>query len=327
MSLVLDNISIIVVEPLTAGNVGSITRACQNLGIQNIILINPCDYHVDDAYRLAKNAKPLLFKITTREKLEDCMKDHHILVGTTQRRRENQVPFYGPAEMIKKITPYSKESRIGIVFGRENYGLSNEELDFCNFQSSIPAHKDNPVFNLSQAVLIYAYECFNASTEEKEKYVRPLAKKEEEQLIYKKLETVISQFHIGTGNGQARFANRLKQVFSRLVFEARDIKLFHKFFDLIFANTINTQPKKLKVLVWHVYMLECSDKTIYTGITNNLEKRIEAHNSANQGAKYTRGRQPVKLIYSCEVESKSEALKEEFRIKKLTRKEKYSLIK
>ena len=76
-----------------------------------------------------------------------------------------------------------------------------------------------------------------------------------------------------------------------------------------------------------VYILKCLDKTLYTGITNNLERRISEHNSSQLGAKYTRGRRPVKLIYSLQVKSRSVALKEEYRIKKLLRADKIKLIK
>jgi len=77
--------------------------------------------------------------------------------------------------------------------------------------------------------------------------------------------------------------------------------------------------------MWFVYIVKCADDTLYTGVTNNLEKRIKAHNSKNGGAKYTRARQPVELVYSKEFESKSEAMKEEYRIKQLSRAEKKEL--
>ena len=78
-------------------------------------------------------------------------------------------------------------------------------------------------------------------------------------------------------------------------------------------------------MIWLVYILECSDGTYYTGISNNIKKRIAKHNSG-KGAKYTRGRLPVKLLWKCECEDKSSSLKEEFRIKKLSRKQKEALI-
>ena len=75
-----------------------------------------------------------------------------------------------------------------------------------------------------------------------------------------------------------------------------------------------------------VYLLKCKDNTFYCGYTNNLEKRIEIHN-LGKGSKYTRARLPVKLIYVEEQPSKSSALKREYRIKQLSRKEKEELIK
>jgi putative endonuclease len=76
---------------------------------------------------------------------------------------------------------------------------------------------------------------------------------------------------------------------------------------------------------WFVYMLECSDSTIYTGITNNLERRIKVHNSG-KGAKYVKNRLPVRLLWSIESENRSEASKLEIKIKKLTRTQKLNII-
>jgi len=83
----------------------------------------------------------------------------------------------------------------------------------------------------------------------------------------------------------------------------------------------------MKKEIWHVYMVRCSDGTLYTGITNDLEKRIEAHNSGKDGARYTRSRRPVKLVYSEQVKSKSAAAKLEYQLKKLPRLKKIRLIK
>ena len=78
--------------------------------------------------------------------------------------------------------------------------------------------------------------------------------------------------------------------------------------------------------MYYLYILQCSDKTFYTGICVNLEKRIAGHNSSNLGAKYTFPRRPVKLVFSKEFKDRSAALKEEARIKKLTRAEKLSFL-
>ena len=75
-----------------------------------------------------------------------------------------------------------------------------------------------------------------------------------------------------------------------------------------------------------VYILECADASLYTGITNDLEKRLAAHNSGKDGARYTRGRRPVRLVYSEECGKRGDALKREAAIKKLPRMEKLRLI-
>ncbi|MBI4706397.1 MAG: GIY-YIG nuclease family protein [Candidatus Omnitrophica bacterium] len=76
---------------------------------------------------------------------------------------------------------------------------------------------------------------------------------------------------------------------------------------------------------WHVYIVECNDSRLYTGITNNLDRRIKAHNSG-KGCNFTKYRTPVKLVYSEDVLSRSQALKREARIKQLPREKKLALI-
>lgn len=76
----------------------------------------------------------------------------------------------------------------------------------------------------------------------------------------------------------------------------------------------------------YTYIVECSDGTLYTGWTNNLEKRLETHN-AGKGAKYTKTRRPVKLVYQEQFETKEEAMSREYHIKQLSRKEKMKLMK
>jgi len=76
---------------------------------------------------------------------------------------------------------------------------------------------------------------------------------------------------------------------------------------------------------YYVYIVECSDGTYYCGYTNRLKERIKDHNNSKTGAKYTKARRPVKLVYSKKLSTKSEAMKREYEIKKLTKKQKKEL--
>lgn len=77
---------------------------------------------------------------------------------------------------------------------------------------------------------------------------------------------------------------------------------------------------------WYVYMLRCGDGTLYTGITDDVQRRLETHRMG-KGAKYTRGRGPLELVYTEELPNKSAALKREIEIKKLSRQKKLNLIR
>jgi len=92
-------------------------------------------------------------------------------------------------------------------------------------------------------------------------------------------------------------------------------------------KVIKKQIAVKKEKSWCVYILKCKDRTLYTGVTNDLENRLFQHNHGVVGAKYTRGRRPVKLQYSEECEDKVKAMKREYVIKQLSRHEKLLLIK
>ncbi len=79
--------------------------------------------------------------------------------------------------------------------------------------------------------------------------------------------------------------------------------------------------------MYYLYILKCADKTLYTGITTDLDRRIVEHNSTKLGAKYTSSRRPVKIVYSRKFKNRSNASKEEARIKRMKRSEKLELIK
>ena len=78
--------------------------------------------------------------------------------------------------------------------------------------------------------------------------------------------------------------------------------------------------------MYYLYILECADKTLYTGITTDLKRRVAEHNGSDLGAKYTLARRPVKLVFSKKFKNRSEACKEEARIKKLKREVKLEMI-
>ena len=87
-----------------------------------------------------------------------------------------------------------------------------------------------------------------------------------------------------------------------------------------------TRPQ-CRLTLWFVYIVECSDSSLYTGITKDVDRRLTEHNGTKKGAKYTRARRPVKLIFAAPVKNRSAALKLEYKIKSLKKSEKIAYLK
>jgi len=93
------------------------------------------------------------------------------------------------------------------------------------------------------------------------------------------------------------------------------------------SKSSKTEPPKIDVSQWSVYILRCADNSLYTGVTTDISRRLEQHNGmVKNGAKYTRNRQPVELVYQENSVSRSEACKREFAIKCLSKSQKEHLI-
>ena len=146
----------IFVRPRYAGNVGSAARAMKNMGFSDLRLVQPrCDPLEKEARMMAVGAAPLLKKARVFDSLTEAVGDLHYVVGTSCRigkRRRN----FSPLSELPGILP--KKGRVGIVFGPEEKGLTNEEAAFCQRVVTIPSDPRFSSLNLAQAVMVVAYE-------------------------------------------------------------------------------------------------------------------------------------------------------------------------
>jgi TrmH family RNA methyltransferase len=152
------NVYFVLVEPTESGNIGASARAIKNMGFMNLCLINPPDKMTDEARWFARNAHDVLDSATTYGSLGEALKDKAVVVGTTRRRGKRRgviLPAEAGAERVRNIASGNKAA---ILFGREAKGLYNNEVDECGFMISIETSEMQPSLNLSQAVLLVAYE-------------------------------------------------------------------------------------------------------------------------------------------------------------------------
>ena len=149
----------ILVEPSHPGNIGATARAIKNMGFTNLSLINPKDFPNDDAFYRAKGAKDILENIKIYEDLSDALKDATLIFGTSARTRTIPWPTKTSSELsiVLKKALESGNAKVCFVFGREISGLSNEELQMCDYHIKIPTDEDFSSINLSHAVQIISY--------------------------------------------------------------------------------------------------------------------------------------------------------------------------
>ncbi len=158
---VFDGISIVLAEPLYAGNVGSVSRVMGNTGFRELRLVNPREYRNDEGFSMACNSPDILMAAREYPTVEEAVKDSHILLGTTRRMGKLREPHFTLSEVVPKIlSDWRAGSKVSLLFGREDHGLNNEELELCDMVFEIPSHDGNPSLNLSQAVFSVCHALF-----------------------------------------------------------------------------------------------------------------------------------------------------------------------
>lgn len=160
MSL-LEQLSIVLVEPTHPGNIGATARSAKTMGIHNLVLVKPLKYPHYEASKRAAGAEDVLDSAMVVDDLASALSSCSLVFGTSVRDREVSWPTLPPREAAAQAQQHltqDPQERIAIVFGRENSGLSNAELELCHAQIRIPANPDYSSLNLASAVQIIAYE-------------------------------------------------------------------------------------------------------------------------------------------------------------------------
>jgi len=154
--------AIILIEPRESGNIGATARAMMNFGMKDLRLVRPKDHWLETFTRqMASGANDILNDARVYKTTQDAVSDLHVIYATASKKRDMIKPLFTPrsaAEEMKNLI--QKGARIGLLFGTEPSGLENEDVMRASGLISIPTSEDFDSLNLSQAVLLIAYEFF-----------------------------------------------------------------------------------------------------------------------------------------------------------------------
>jgi tRNA/rRNA methyltransferase len=152
------NISFILVEPAVPENVGAAARAIKTMGFSDLRLVNPCDHLDMKAKMLAHASHEILENARVFTSLSEAITDLDFVIATSAKQRWVKLDIIPSNQLLKFLVEKENTiSRIGVVFGREESGLTNDEINLCNRVSTVPLASPYPSINLAQTVMIYAY--------------------------------------------------------------------------------------------------------------------------------------------------------------------------
>ena len=154
----LSNIAIVLVETQSAGNLGSVARVMMNMGLKNLILVDCQTDLTDEAFQRACGADHLLRSACQVSGLRVALDPFHLSVATSSRFVRWFPTAFSPRELTSKLEVLSPSQKIAIIFGPERTGLTNEHLQFCQWQVRIPVNRNFASLNIAHAVAIVAYE-------------------------------------------------------------------------------------------------------------------------------------------------------------------------
>ncbi|RMH56851.1 MAG: TrmJ/YjtD family RNA methyltransferase [Deinococcus-Thermus bacterium] len=197
----LTNVRVVLVGSQEPMNVGATARAMQNFGFSDLWLVAPEPRVREDlalgpersmAYRLAVRAGEILDHLEIVETLPEAVAPARLVVGTTVREREIYTgPLLGPRAMAEEVARVAPQGRVALVFGRETFGLTKEEIDLSQIIVRIPTAPKQPSLNLAQAVLILCYEIFGVAQRPPEPEVAPLAEREALERLFADLQEYV----------------------------------------------------------------------------------------------------------------------------------------
>jgi len=218
-----ERISVVLVGTQSPGNIGMVCRAMKNMGLADLRLVNPCQVDHLDAIKFAVSARDLLDNAKIFGSLEDALADCEFSVATTRRHGKYRNEIWSPGEVVERFAECSPSSRLALVFGREDSGLTTDEVAMCRWQSTIPTADEYGSLNLSQAVLIFCYEFLKGNVAAPEKQVRELAGTASLEPFYQHLERTLLRIGYLNPQNPDHMMRTMRRIFSRAELDEREV--------------------------------------------------------------------------------------------------------
>ena len=234
-----DSIKVVLVGTTHPGNIGAAARAIKTMGLKHLDLVSPKEFPSDEAIYRSKAAKDILENASTYETLFESVKDCEVVIGTSARNRKVPWPVLNPKDASKEISLAVKNnSKVAIVFGREDRGLTNEELGLCNLHVHIPTNEDYTSLNLAQAVQIVTYEIRmnfleSESLKNDQEWDVELASAEQTERLIEHMDELMKEVEFYDTENPRKLLMRVRRFFKRSGIDVMETNIFRGLFSTI----------------------------------------------------------------------------------------------
>ena len=217
--LMFSNIRIVLVETSHPGNIGGVARAMKNMCLENLYLVNPLSFPHADASSRASGADDVLGKTTVCQSLDEALQECNLVLGASARsQRYISWPQVDTRQCGELVASSAHKEQVAIVFGRENSGLSNEELERCHYLVHIPCNPAFSSLNIAAAVQVICSEIFHAvrqGNEVEEGDETEYATASDMDGFYSHLEQTLIEIEFLNPEHPHKLMRRLRRLFNR----------------------------------------------------------------------------------------------------------------
>jgi len=230
----LNNIRIVLVNTSHPGNIGASARAMKNMGLSNLYLVAPKDFPSGVAIGRASSALDILDNAVVCEDIKEAIADCSLVIGTSARSRRIPWPVVEPSICAQKLVEEGQQQNVALVFGREDRGLSNEELQFCHFHVQIAANPEYSSLNLAAAVMVLSHEIYQfqqkmepGKQESEENWDNELATVADLETYLEHLEELLIKIDFLDPDNPRHLMPRLRRLYSRIRPDKMEISILH----------------------------------------------------------------------------------------------------
>jgi tRNA/rRNA methyltransferase len=219
------NIAIVLHRPHFPENIGAAARSAKNMGISRLIVVEPRDCDLTRVLKMAThNAEDIVTEMEVFADLRKALESFQYVVGTTARTGSHRQTVRAPRRLAKDLVSISQRNQVAILFGPEDRGLANKELQYCDGLVTIPTAGFGSI-NLAQTVMILAYELFLAGTDEPKTFVPRLANRDELEGMYDHLKETLTRIKFINPQDPEYWMTGFRRFFSRIGLRSREVKL------------------------------------------------------------------------------------------------------